>query len=72
MAKTTPCICPKCGNENTIELSSGFEDMCAYTHNHCGICGAEWEENYSVEYCGYNMEDENGHTIIFNAEGEEI
>jgi transcription elongation factor Elf1 len=72
MAKTHAMICPICGNENTVEDSSGFEDMCAYTRNHCEICGAEWEENYSVEYCGYNIADENGQTIIYNAEGEEV
>jgi transcriptional regulator NrdR family protein len=72
MVKTHAMICPICGNENTVEDSSGFEDMCAYTRNHCEICGAEWEENYSVEYCGYNIADENGQTVIFDAQGEEI
>ena len=71
MKKTNPCICPKCANENTVEVDCGFEDMCAYTRNRCEMCGAEWEENYSVEYCGYNITDNNG-CVIYDAQGDEI
>lgn len=70
--KTHAIVCPICGNENTIEVDSGFEDMCAYTKHHCDMCGAEWEENYSVEYCGYNICNEYGQTVIYDAQGEEI
>ena len=70
--KVSAIICPICSNENTIEIDSGFEDMCAYTKHHCDICGAEWEENYSVEYCGYNMLNEYGQMVIYGAQGEEV
>ena len=72
MSKTREVVCPICGNENTTETGSGFEDMCAYTTNHCEMCGAEWEENYSVQYCGYNIRNEYGQTVIYGANGEEI
>lgn len=71
--KTEPNICPQCGEDVLTEcIDSGFEDACAFTKHFCPTCGAEWEENYAVEYCGYNIADENGHTIIYNAEGEEV
>ena len=72
MTKTHEMVCPICGNENTIEDSSGFEDMCAYTRNHCEMCGAEWEENFSTQYCGYNLLNEDGQITIFDAQGEEV
>ena len=70
--KTREIVCPICGNEDTTEMGSGFEDMCAYTLHHCAKCGASWEENYSVEYCGYNICNEDGQTVIYDAQGEEI
>ena len=71
--KTQPSVCPECGEDVlTEETESGFEDMCAFTKHFCPCCGAEWEENYSVQYCGYNKTDENGQTIIYDAEGEEV
>lgn len=72
MAKTQEWICPLCNSDDTTEMSSGFEDMCAYSHMRCDRCGAEWDDNFSVEYCGYNIETENGDTKIYNAEGKEI
>jgi hypothetical protein len=53
-------------------MSSGFEDMYAYSHMRCRDCCAEWDDNFAVEYCGYNIETEDGDTKIYNAEGKEI
>ena len=73
MKKIDPYVCPKCGTHENIEsLESGLEDMCGFEKLHCCACDCEWEENYSLNYCGYNMEDENGQTIIYDERGEEI
>ena len=72
MAKTTEWVCPICNSNNTTELHSGFEDMCAYSHMRCEDCGAEWDDNFSVEYCGYNIHTEDGDTKVYNAKGEEV
>lgn len=72
MAKTREWICPICNSNHTTEMSSGFEDMCAYSHMRCDKCGAEWDDNFSVEYCGYNLFNEYGQLVIFDAQGEEV
>ena len=72
MAKTEAWICPVCNSNNTTETSNGFEDLCAYSHMRCEDCGAEWEDNFSVEYCGYNIHTEDGDTIIYDTKGDEI
>ena len=72
MAKNRPFICPICGNENIVEDGSGLEDLCAYVCCHCEMCGAEWEENFSTEYCGYNLRNEYGKTVVYNELGEEV
>lgn len=72
MTKTSERICPICNSDDTTEMDSCFEDMCAYAHMRCNECGAKWYDNFFVQYCGYNIETEDGETKIYNREGEEI
>ena len=72
MAKKREWICPICNSDDTTEISIGCEVLCAYSLLRCDKCGAEWDDNFSVQYCGYNIETEDGDTKIYNAEGKEI
>ena len=70
--KNEPFICPFClSAENVESLDNGVEDMCAYEKLHCCACDVEWEDNFSLSYCGYNIATDSGH-LIFDEKGEEI
>ena len=71
--KIEPFICPFClSAENVESLDSGIEDYCGYEKLHCCECSIEWEENFTLAYCGYNITNEKGETTIYNELGEEI
>lgn len=69
--KNEPNVCPMCEEDCEI-VDSGIEDGCAYTKCYCPKCDIEWEENFSIEYCGYNLRDEDGNMILYDHEGKEI
>lgn len=61
-------ICPTCGEMKTIDfIESSLEDGIAYERMRCWKCGEEWENFYSIQYCGYTA----GNTV-FNAKGDRI
>ena len=71
--KTSAGVCPKCGEENTVEYID--HDFCGDYLIHlcyCNNCNTHFREFEALQYTGYEYTDENGQDHEFNEEGEEI
>lgn len=66
--KTEEWICPVCG-ESIYLTERGCEvvDMVADIAVSCDVCGAKWNEYFSLQYKGYAHKG-----IDYDADGEEM
>lgn len=67
MKKTMEWTCPQCGEDVYLtERECSVEDMLANIAVSCDVCGAKWNEYFSLSYTGYAYKN-----IDYDHKGEE-
>ena len=68
------CTCPVCGSSMVNYGSSDLNDNIMSYPCECADCGATWNEDYSLNFCGVSyVYDKDGNKLgnVLNSKGEE-